>query len=242
MGQTTNYKLPYPDLPNTADVPRDMKALADAVDVVVAPPGVLQMWPGASAPMGWFLCQGQPVPAAANPGLAAIFGQAGGNVTLPDLRGKMLMGASPTYGLGTQGGAATVALSPAQTAVKGHTHPANTIASGGAHTHTTAAEAQEHTHTQVYATSASANASRGQSSSASPGGGQESLAYTNHFHNIALGTTNSGGRSAAHTHAIASSGAHTHATPALTLANGADGTPHENLPPYFAINFIIRGG
>jgi hypothetical protein len=33
MGTTANYGLPYPEPAHTPDVPRDMKALADAVDV-----------------------------------------------------------------------------------------------------------------------------------------------------------------------------------------------------------------
>lgn len=32
MGQTAKFNLPYPELTDTPDVPRDMKALADAVE------------------------------------------------------------------------------------------------------------------------------------------------------------------------------------------------------------------
>jgi microcystin-dependent protein len=120
MGQTPNRSLPYPELGDSADVPRDIKALADALDAQsVIPAGVIQMWPDAAAPNGWLLCQGQPVPAASNPGLAAIFGTSGGNVILPDLRGRALIGAAPVNvpasgdparALRSSGGAATVAL------------------------------------------------------------------------------------------------------------------------------------
>lgn len=38
MGTTAKLALPYPELTDTADVPRDVKALADKVDAVVATP------------------------------------------------------------------------------------------------------------------------------------------------------------------------------------------------------------
>lgn len=35
MGNTPNLSLPYPELSDTADVPRDIKALADAADTAI---------------------------------------------------------------------------------------------------------------------------------------------------------------------------------------------------------------
>lgn len=35
MGQTANLRLPYPELADTPNVPRDVKALADAIDTQV---------------------------------------------------------------------------------------------------------------------------------------------------------------------------------------------------------------
>ena len=35
MGSTTKYQLPYPELSDTPDVPRDMKVLADRVEAVI---------------------------------------------------------------------------------------------------------------------------------------------------------------------------------------------------------------
>lgn len=45
MGQTTNYQLPYPELGDTADVPRDVKALAVKLDgfTSIRPPVVTSL-------------------------------------------------------------------------------------------------------------------------------------------------------------------------------------------------------
>src|SRR4051812_35223478 len=46
--------LPYPTDDDLAQVPRDIKALADAIDPLgVLPVGALCMWPTAAAPTGW---------------------------------------------------------------------------------------------------------------------------------------------------------------------------------------------
>lgn len=39
MGQTVNYQIPYPELTDTVDVPRDFKAMADKVDTVLKTQG-----------------------------------------------------------------------------------------------------------------------------------------------------------------------------------------------------------
>ncbi len=201
---TPRLQLPYPTPPDSVDVPRDVKALADKLDPLVAtqddlvnqgtgsdaalkqavPAGVIQMWPGAAAPTGWFLCQGQPVPAAENPGLAAIFGQAGGNVTLPDLRGRTVLGVSGTYALRSTGGAATVTLSTAE--MPSHTHAGVSIA--------------------------------GRSIDSTGGA------------NVLRATTFDPDRTIAQAQA------------GIVLANTGGGGAHENLPPYMALNWIIRAG
>src|SRR5262245_57978453 len=107
MGATTNYAIPYPELADPADVPADMKELAERLDTFgFVPPGAMFMWPGGAAPAGFYLMQGQAVPEADNPTLAALFGAAGGNVTLPDCRDRMPVGASATRALLTKAGEA----------------------------------------------------------------------------------------------------------------------------------------
>jgi microcystin-dependent protein len=118
---TTRLGLPFPLPDDDVDVPRDIEALARAIDPLgVVPVGCMMMWPGTNAPTSWLLCQGQQVSAATYPALAAVLGQTGGNVTLPDLRDTFPVGVGSGTALGARGGANSVALSIAQ--VPSHNH------------------------------------------------------------------------------------------------------------------------
>lgn len=133
MPNTPVLGLPYPALNDSADVPRDIEALAMGVDVLgVVPVGSVVMWMGAAAPSGWLLLNGQVVSAAQYPGLAAIFGESGGNVTLPDMRDRFPAGASATQALGSVGGEASHLLTAAEAAQKAVTSGLNSAG----HTHT----------------------------------------------------------------------------------------------------------
>lgn len=60
-------------------------------------PGVVVPYAGTSAPAGWLLCYGQVEAQASYPALYAVLGttygsDAGGNFTLPDLRGRVVAG------------------------------------------------------------------------------------------------------------------------------------------------------
>lgn len=121
-GNTPILNLPYPIPDDTVDVPRDVKALADAIDPLgTVPVGAMMMWPGAVAPGGWLLCQGQAnLSAATYPGLAALLGQTGGFVNMPDYRDVFPVGAGASMPLGSTGGAPSVALTVAQ--MPSHNH------------------------------------------------------------------------------------------------------------------------
>jgi len=87
------------------------------------------MYAGAAAPAGWLVCDGSQVPIATYPALAAALGTTyGGNgtthIALPDLRGRLPMGASTAHALGTTGGAESTTLTTAQTPLAAHTHTA----------------------------------------------------------------------------------------------------------------------
>jgi len=76
------------------------------------PVGSLQAYAGASAPTGWLLCNGTSYATAAYPELYSVlgytYGGSGSNFNVPDLRGRVPMGA----GTGAQnGGAGTGAIS-----------------------------------------------------------------------------------------------------------------------------------
>lgn len=91
-------------------------------------PGVMWPYAGAIAPPGWLPCDGAAVSrttyAALFAAIGVTFGPGDGSTTftLPDTRGRVLLGASATYPLGSTGGAATVTLTAAQSGLPAHTH------------------------------------------------------------------------------------------------------------------------
>lgn len=83
----------------------------------------------ATAPTGWLLCEGQEELATDYAALAEQLGTGAtsrygeakvGYIRIPDARGRVLMGASTVYPLGSSGGEASVALTVAQ--MPAHTH------------------------------------------------------------------------------------------------------------------------
>ncbi len=99
------------------------------------PAGTMMPYAGASAPIGWLICDGASVLVADYPRLHAAIGYAwggaGANFTLPDMVGRMPIGVgtlgADTYALADTGGAATHTLAEGE--VPGHVH------SGPSHTH-----------------------------------------------------------------------------------------------------------
>lgn len=88
------------------------------------PAGVIQATIAEQAPPGWLLCDGSTLPKASYPRLVKALGPkyagAGNSFTLPDLRGRTLIGTGPAYPLGSIGGEATHLLSAAE--MPAHTH------------------------------------------------------------------------------------------------------------------------
>ena len=140
MGATPAYALPYPELPEPADIPLDIKELAQRLELVLAqvttlaaPPGVISPFAGASAPGGWLLCDGAVVPRAApNDKLFTAIGttyNTGGELAsefrLPNMKGRVPVGFNaiePEFDVrGESGGTKAVQLTEAQ--LPNHVHP-----------------------------------------------------------------------------------------------------------------------
>ena len=179
--------------------------------------GMIMLWSGSvvSIPSGWLLCNG--------------------TSGTPDLRNRFVVGAGDTYAVDATGGAATVTLDATQ--IPAHSHTADgdlTAASAGAHTHTTAstgtaASAGSHTHTQTFGNS----------------NGGNTYSFAGQI-NVGGTISNAGINAAgAHTHTVsttgtaASAGAHTHDITGSTSSVGG-GLAHENLPPYYALAYIMK--
>lgn len=230
---TPNYQLPYPQLSDTADVPRDVGALAVTVDTKVktveqadsdrVPIGAMMMWATAVAPTSWVICDGSSKnrsgvsPDGNNySALWTVIGTAYGSVdgatfNLPDLRSRVPIGSGPAQ-------AAPASLSARALAVKS--------ASTGAQ-----ATLGEETHTLT-----------GHESGVNDNGGTTSSG--SHSHSIGsqwmlasvpgLQTTPGVGMNPAAI-PVGPDGAHSH-----PLSSRPADTPHNNMPPFLVINFIMR--
>jgi microcystin-dependent protein len=108
------------------------------------PTGSLLPYAGISAPAGWLLCQGQTLAIANYSNLFSVIGTTYGgngstNFVLPDLRGRVPIGAGQlngngnNYTRGSVGGAENHALTVGE--MPSHNH-AGTIDYAGAHSHT----------------------------------------------------------------------------------------------------------
>jgi len=201
---------------------------------------------GSSAPSGWLLCDGTSYATASYPDLfAAIgytYGGSGANFNVPDMRGRFPLGknggaggsnrvTTATYAtsntLGGVGGDQQITLGASQ--VPNHTHTNSASASTvGNHTHTgTASSGGAHTHTRDFTTYS--NNGGGGSTSHVPvsSGGTE------------LVNTRSGG-SHSHTLSINSAGSHSHTITVTINSTTGGGNPHDNVPPFLVINYIIK--
>jgi microcystin-dependent protein len=145
-----------------------------------------------------------------------------GTLGTPNLQDRFVVGAGTTYAVGATGGAATVTL--ATTEIPSHTHAVsgNTGLQSADHIHSgTTSTELAHTH------DTNINSSAGGGTLAADAVGNASVntsAAGAHSH-----TFSTGGVSANHSHAIS-----------FTSGAAGSGGAHQNLPPYFAIAYIMK--
>jgi microcystin-dependent protein len=147
----------------------------------------------------------------------------------PNLRDRFVVGAGSTYTVGAIGGAATVTLAEANLPAHSHSFSGTTTDRSAGHTHTGGTDTNgAHVHTYVDVASQGQGFSNGRFYSS---GGLE---FANR-----PDTTDGGG---AHSHSVWTNGesnGHTHNYSGTTSSVGS-GTAHENLPPYFALAYIMK--
>jgi hypothetical protein len=191
------------------------------------PQGAILMWSGsiASIPTGWALCNGGTYAKS----------DGSGNVTVPDLRDKFLVGAGSTYAVAATGGATSntptitvtneaIALTTNQ--LPAHSHTATVTDTGHSHTATVSA----HTHSGVLTGVAS--------TVGVAAGTNYSLPAT--FSSGNTGSTTPTATVASNTTGITVSNANTGTGATHVHNNTATCASVPTLPPYYALAFIYK--
>lgn len=190
------------------------------------PPGCIMAYGGASAPGGWFACDGATVSRVTYSGLYAAIGTTYGvgdgfsTFNLPNMQGRMIVGQSSSGSFtsrGGTGGSESITLTTGQMPSHSHT---GTVDSSGAHTH--GITDPGHTHTQTTINDDFNN------SGANPPGFSADSAGSRTWSNISTNTTGI---------TVNSGGAHTHTFTTNTTGSG-DAIP--NMSPYIVIPYIIK--
>lgn len=209
----------------------DNSAVATSLDYKMRinnPTGEITMWGTSSAPTGWLIADGSAVSRSTYSALFGVlsttYGSGDGSTTfnLPNLKGKFPVGRDASQGefdvLGETGGGKTNALGVSN--LPAHTHTASSSSSSSS---TVTDSGHSHTSSVVIRTN---TGTFGGAASGHGGGGTTDAASANIV-------TNTTGITVA-----------TSTSTSTTVSGGGNGTATGNafniLPPYFAINFIIR--
>lgn len=206
-------KLDKPSSPTAGDVLRySILGVWEASSDVLTPVGAIMPYAGAAAPTGWILCDGASLSTSTYADLFAVTGYAFGGAGA-SFNAPDLRGAFPLGVSGTYARAAT----------------------GGAATHTLAlSETPAHTHTYSAALSINAGGTHTHTSLSK----QISRGSTTNSTSYMMGTGTADTNEDVST---ASAGSHNHtgSVSGTTSAVGSSGS-HNNMPPYLALNFIIK--
>lgn len=211
--------------------------------------GQIIMWPGANPPTNWWWCSGDAFSRTAYPDLFAIlgttYGPGDGSTTfnLPNFFNRFPVAYDGVNPMGSLGGEATHTLVEAELATHahgvndpghlhgvgdpGHLHPIVQTQ----HTHGVSDPSHQHSFTNTV----SGGSGIGLGSGISLQSGLTGAAATNISVQGAFANINNNATNAATT-GITIGGAAT----GISIAADGGGQPHNNLPPYIFIGFIIR--
>lgn len=209
----------------TYDAGNDLTTAVDALLELICPAGTLVPTMLSGEPgEGWKLCNGQALRKQDYPRLYAILGSAYGETSttfnLPDLRGKMPLGATGSIPLRSAGGAAQVTLTVQQLPAHAHavTDTGHTHAfTGTPHSHGVTDPGHQHNAARINAAQRTGGAADG----GAPG--MTSTATTG----ITINNATAGGSNAS-------------ATTGITLGDTGSGQAIPILPPYIAVNWMVR--
>ena len=207
----------------------------ESAPVIQAIPGLIEPFAGSTVPAGYLLCDGAAVSRTTYATLFAVigttFGAGDGETTfnLPDLGGRVPLGASSAHLLGSTGGSETVTLTEQELPAHVHEVPQH----GHADTIAATTPAFSHTITQpVFKYTASGGSSALSGNNIRP--------YTSTTTATATRSTNV----AVANHAASDCTMSGEITDKEAFDTGAigGGLPHNNMQPYLPVNFVICTG
>lgn len=205
--------------------------------------GAVVAFAGSTSPAGWLLCDGSAVSRTTYAALFSVigttYGDGNGSTTfnLPNLVNRMMVGTGGLYALGSTGGEASHALTEAELASHTHTFTGTAVNSGNQsadHTHSRGTMEIGGTMTDLLgggslAATGAFSLSKSAANFNATSGNRSYGWFTFKASNNWTGSTS--GVSANHTHSVTASG---------TNSSTGSGTAHNNMPPYVAINYIIK--
>jgi microcystin-dependent protein len=196
----------------------------------LCPSGALMPFAGAAAPVGWLLAAGQSLPRSAYPDLftaiGIIYGAVDGNsFTLPNLSGRVALGAGLGAGLTQRNLASQGGIQDSPVPYHGHAAYAQGVDTNHSHAFTTGGQSAGHTHTTgTYARGVYQSGGGTTARDWDGRAGPDATAGGSADHSHSGGT---GWQSADHGHNV--------------VVTGAGGTPTDyNMQPYVALNYIIK--
>lgn len=192
------------------------------------PTGGLMLWPTASPPANWLICNGSAVSRATYATLFAVvgttFGVGDGSTTfnLPNYTDRMPIGAGSSYAVNAQGGAASTTLTT--TELPSHSHSASSSSSSSFLGTAGQTGDFDLSHTHSY------------NLGFITGGGPYAQVTTNNAGPI---NTSSASINMNHAHAFTPVGSVSTST-STSIGSTGSGAAFTNLPPYLGIYFIIK--
>ena len=206
----------------------------EPIKTPIIPTGVIEMFAGSVAPIGWLICDGSIVSRIAFSDLFKIIGTTYGagnsnnTFTLPDMRGRLPIGVGSGSGLTTRALAATFGAETAtlaQTNLPSHTHTATVGTESVNHTHTGTSGGESTNHNHYFSHTAGTTGSYGLMDSGTAS---------------SSGQPNTGGIQQNHTHATTTGTESANHTHSVTNSNTGSGTAFGIMPPSIVVNFIIK--
>jgi microcystin-dependent protein len=198
------------------------------VQVNGTPTGGLMLWPTASPPANWLICNGAAVSRTTYATLFAVvgtvFGAGNGSTTfnLPNYTDRMPIGAGSSYAVNAQGGAASTTLTTTELPSHSHSASSSSSSSFSGSAGTTSAVDLNHTHSYNLGFIT--------------GGGPYAQVTTNNAGPI---NTSSASIDMNHSHTFTPAGSVSTST-STSIGSTGSGAAFTNLPPYLGIYFIIK--